>query len=63
MADMKAGLSRYYAEHSDRLGDTRSGDAVAWSTRGIKRILLLLDGYDIQDLQNRAQAAKERGAP
>ncbi|HXI18487.1 MAG TPA: hypothetical protein VNM48_19150 [Chloroflexota bacterium] len=49
MADMKSGIARYYGEHSDRLGDSRSADAVAWSTRGIRRILQILEQYDIQD--------------
>ncbi len=62
-ADMLAGVSRYYAEHSDRLGDERSGDAIAWSTRGIDRILRILDGYAISDLDNRAQAPQKDAAP
>ncbi len=57
-ADMMAGVSRYYAEHSDRLGDGRSVDAIAWSTRGMERVLRILDGYDIRDLPDHSQTAQ-----
>ncbi len=54
-ADMLAGVSRYYAEHSQRLGDERSADAIAWSRRGMERILLILNGFEIQDLPDRTK--------
>ncbi len=49
MNDMKAGVARYYTEYPDRLSDTRSVDAVAWSMRGMRRVLQILEQYDIQD--------------
>ena len=55
VAEAKSGLSRYYAEYPDRLADERSRDAVAWSTRGISRVLRILDRYEISDLPNDAQ--------
>ncbi len=55
VADMQAGISWYYGIHKDRLGDARSGDAVAWSEQGLKRILKVLDGYDITDRDTPAQ--------
>lgn len=45
----KEGLARYYAEFPDRLGDERAADALAWSMRGINRILRVLDGYEIRE--------------
>lgn len=45
----KEGLARYYAEFPERLGDDRAGDALAWSMRGIGRILRVLDQYEIRE--------------
>lgn len=58
MAEAKRGLSRYYGEYPERLGDERSNDAVAWSTRGMARVLKILDRYAIEHLPNRAQGPK-----
>lgn len=49
VAVVKEGLARYYAEFPDRLGDERAGDALAWSMRGVARIIRVLDEYDIRD--------------
>lgn len=43
----KAALDRYYMEYPERLADGRSGDALAWSLRGIHRVFRILDGYAI----------------
>jgi hypothetical protein len=48
-------LARYYAEYPERLLDERAREAQAWSVRGMKRILLILDKYEITDIPNRAQ--------
>ena len=48
MAEAEEGLRRYYQEYPERLADARSADAMAWSQRGVHRILRLLDGYDIR---------------
>ncbi len=45
----KEGLARYYAEFPERLGDERAADALAWSMRGVGRMIRVLDGYDIRD--------------
>lgn len=45
----KEGLARYYQEFPERLGDDRASDALAWSMRGIGRIVRVLDQYDIRD--------------
>lgn len=45
----KEGLARYYAEFPERLGDERANDALAWSMRGIGRVLRVLDAYEIRD--------------
>ena len=45
----KEGLARYYAEFPERIGDERAADALAWSMRGVGRILRLLDNYDVRD--------------
>ncbi len=39
-------LARYYSEFPERTGDARAEDALAWSLRGIGRILKILDEYD-----------------
>ncbi len=44
--EAQAGLSRYYSEFPERTGDARAEDALAWSLRGIGRILKILDEYD-----------------
>lgn len=49
VAVAKEGLARYYAEFPERIGDERAADALAWSMRGVKRILRVLDQYDIRD--------------
>ena len=46
VVEAKDGLARYYQEFPDRLGDQRAEDALAWSLRGIQRILKILDEYD-----------------
>lgn len=43
----KEGLARYYQEYPHMIGDDRSKEAIAWSTRGIERLLRILDGYEI----------------
>lgn len=55
VTEVKMGLSRFYAEYPERLGDERSTDAVSWSTRGVTRILRILDKYSIEHLPNPAQ--------
>ncbi len=55
-ADMMGGVSRYYAEFPHWLGDDRSQRAIDWSTRGMERVLRILDGYDVQDLPDHTQA-------
>lgn len=45
----KEGLARYYAEFPERLGDDRAAEALAWSMRGVARIIRVLDQYDIRD--------------
>ncbi len=45
----KEGLARYYAEFPELIGDERAKDALAWSMRGIGRIIRVLDQYDIRD--------------
>lgn len=45
----KEGLARYYQEFPDRLGDDRAADALAWSMRGVARLIRVLDQYDIRD--------------
>ncbi|MBA2720995.1 MAG: hypothetical protein H0U52_17400 [Chloroflexi bacterium] len=52
----KEGLARYYAEFPDRLGDDRAADALAWSMRGVGRIIGVLDRYDIRDRTSKADA-------
>lgn len=42
------GISRYYAEYPEYIGDDRANEALEWSLRGIARILHLLDDYDIR---------------
>ncbi len=49
VAIAKEGLARYYAEFPERLGEERAADALAWSMRGIGRIIRVLDQYDIRD--------------
>lgn len=46
LTDVETSLQRYYAEFPERLGDDRSNDAINWSTRGIQRILRILDNYE-----------------
>jgi hypothetical protein len=55
VSGVKVGMARYYSEYPERLADERSNEAVAWSTRGIQRVLLILDKYAIEDLPNPAQ--------
>lgn len=43
----KEGLARYYSEYPALIGDDRSKEAIAWSTRGVERVLRLLDDYTI----------------
>lgn len=43
----KEGLARYYQEYPELIGDERSKEAIAWSTRGVERVLRILDGYTI----------------
>lgn len=43
----KEGLARYYQEYPDVIGDERSKEAIAWSTRGVERVLRVLDRYEI----------------
>lgn len=45
----KEGLARYYAEFPERLADDRANDALAWSMRGIGRIIRVLDQYEIRE--------------
>lgn len=45
---VKAALQRYSLEFPDRIGDDRNADALAWSYRGIDRIIKLFDEYDIR---------------
>lgn len=45
----KEGLARYYGEYPELLGDKRASEALAWSMRGVARILRLLDKYVITD--------------
>lgn len=49
VADMKGSFARYLQEFPERLGDARNKDAVDWSTRGLERILKILDRYSIED--------------
>ncbi len=49
VAVAREGLARYYAEFPDRLGDERAADALAWSMRGVGRMIRVLDQYDIRD--------------
>lgn len=41
------GMARYYQEFPERIKDKRADDALEWSTRGITRIIGILDGYEI----------------
>ena len=43
------GLARYYREYEERIDDQRSKDAQEWSMRGVKRILKVLDKYEISE--------------
>lgn len=45
----KEGLARYYAEFPERLGDERAADALAWSMRGVGRMIRVLEQYEIRD--------------
>lgn len=47
VAAAKEGLSRYYQEFPERIGDSRSAEAIAWSTRGVERVLRILDCYEV----------------
>lgn len=47
--EAKDGLARYYHEFPERIGDERATDALAWSLRGVQRMVRLLDQYDIRD--------------
>ncbi len=49
VAIAKEGLARYYLEFPDRLTDERAADALAWSMRGVGRIIKVLDQYEIRD--------------
>ncbi len=49
VAIAKEGLGRYYAEFPDRIGDERAADALAWSMRGVGRLIKVLEQYDIRD--------------
>ncbi len=49
VTEAKDGLARYYFEFPERLGDERAADALAWSLRGVGRIVRLLDHYEIRD--------------
>ncbi len=51
----KEGLARYYGEYPELLGDDRAKEALAWSMRGIKRILRVLDGVEITDRPAKAK--------
>jgi hypothetical protein len=46
---MTDSFKRYAAEFPERIDDERNRDAVAWSYRGMGRILQALDGYEIRD--------------
>lgn len=48
MAEAEEGLRRYYAEYPERANDLRSADAIAWSQRGLRRVLRCLDEYDFK---------------
>lgn len=52
VAVVKEGLKRYYQEFPERVADERSGDALAWSWRGAKRVLDVIDRYEIRDKRN-----------
>lgn len=54
----KEGLARYYAEFPERLGDERAADALAWSMRGVTRIIRVLDQYDIRDKPVKPESEK-----
>ncbi len=49
VAVAKEGLARYYAEFPERLGDERAADALAWSMRGVGRMIRVLEQYEIRD--------------
>ncbi len=49
VALVKDGLKRYYQEFPERAEDERAGDALAWSWRGAKRVLDVIDRYEIRD--------------
>lgn len=55
----KEGLARYYAEFPERIGDERATDALAWSMRGIARIIRVLDEFDIRERPSRVKEASE----
>ncbi len=46
---VKDGLKRYYQEFPERVADDRAADALAWSWRGAKRVLDVIDRYEIRD--------------
>ena len=46
---MTEAFKRYAAEFPERIDDERNADAVAWSYRGLQRILHALDKYEIRD--------------
>ncbi len=54
----KEGLARYYLEFPERLADDRAADALAWSMRGVGRMIRVLDQYDIRE-RPRAKVTEE----
>ena len=46
---VKASFARYLAEFPERAGDVRNTDAVEWSMRGIARVFLALDKFDLTE--------------
>lgn len=45
---MKDGVLAYYRQNPERLGDSRSQDAIRESMHGLQAILDVLDRYDIR---------------
>lgn len=48
---MKDGVTAYYRQHSDRLDDARSKDAIQWSLEGLECIFTVLDKYELRPLK------------
>jgi hypothetical protein len=49
VAVAQTGLERFYAEFPEYAEDDRAKEAANWSLRGVRRILQVLDKYEISD--------------